>query len=575
MFRVKIVNPDYSVEMIVQRMKEAAAREPGAELSATSSSEILSEDDGSERLPVDTDLDIHPIALEPPFHPRSDDHYHADELLKYSDRRFLINAYRAILKRSPDEIGYNGFIEALRSGELNKIDVLGRLRFSEEGRKHNVHIDGLSGPVKIRKLYRIPIVGYFINLFVAIFRLPMTLRNHRQFESHALVQQEILANQINHVGNTLVTYAGRIGAVDELNIRLDKIASEQSATNEVVLDRVSDLTRYFEERVNDEASERQSEVAFLRNYYDEELSAARSRAQAVGAAIDAAQEAVRELSERVSTLQNKNQQLNAELTLQGHRLTRILDEALATELTGNQDQLQTKKAERPHLLDAFYASFDEQFRGDRNEIKQRFRVYLPFIANLPRSAKVLDIGCGRGEWLELLTENGWQPTGVDSNSVLVDQCRAKGLQVVQSDLVSYLNALSDESIDALSGFHVVEHLSVETLVQFLNEALRVLKPGGVVILETPNPRNVLVGSCNFYFDPTHRNPIPSEVLKFLVDSRGFSRTQILPLNPSDEKPVEGESEIVVRFNQYFYGPMDYGVVGWKPEPGELDEQPLH
>jgi O-antigen chain-terminating methyltransferase len=94
--------------------------------------------------------------------------------------------------------------------------------------------------------------------------------------------------------------------------------------------------------------------------------------------------------------------------------------------------------------------------------------------------------------------------------------------------------------------------------------MRVLIPGGVVILETPNPRNVLVGSCNFYFDPTHRNPIPAEILQFLLESRGFCDPQLLLLNPSSEEPLSGDSELVKRFNQYFYGPMDYGIVAWKP-----------
>jgi hypothetical protein len=94
--------------------------------------------------------------------------------------------------------------------------------------------------------------------------------------------------------------------------------------------------------------------------------------------------------------------------------------------------------------------------------------------------------------------------------------------------------------------------------------VRVIKSGGLVILETPNPQNVLVGSCNFYFDPTHRNPLPSPVMKFLLDSRGYTGVEVVNLNPSDEAPVAGDSELVRRFNEYFYGPMDYAVVGRRP-----------
>jgi O-antigen chain-terminating methyltransferase len=280
---------------------------------------------------------------------------------------------------------------------------------------------------------------------------------------------------------------------------------------------------------------------------------------------------VRQLNERINKLQEKNQQFTAELILQTHRLTKVLEGPAGKDAAGNVGT-GVREAQQPHLLDAFYASFDEQFRGHKDHIKERLKVYLPFLANLPVTANILDVGCGRGEWLELLKENGHHAIGVDTNSILVEQCQERELEIVQSDLLSYLNRLSDNSLDAISGFHIVEHLPLQTLVAFLNETLRVLKPGGVIILETPNPRNVLVGSCNFYFDPTHQNPIPSEVLKFLIDSRGFAKTKVLPLNPSDEKPVAGDSELVQRFNMLFYGPMDYGLVGWKPQPGNYDAQ---
>ena len=82
-------------------------------------------------------------------------------------------------------------------------------------------------------------------------------------------------------------------------------------------------------------------------------------------------------------------------------------------------------------------------------------------------------------------------------------------------------------------------------------------------METPNPENVMVGSCNFYFDPTHRNPLPNAVLRFLVESRGFIVVESFGLNPSDEKPLAADSEVARRFNQYFYGPMDYAIVARK------------
>jgi O-antigen chain-terminating methyltransferase len=233
----------------------------------------------------------------------------------------------------------------------------------------------------------------------------------------------------------------------------------------------------------------------------------------------------------------------------------------------DEKELRALAKEEDHALDAFYASFDEQFRGRREDIKQRLRIYLPKINQNSigtESMPILDVGSGRGEWLEVLKEEGLQARGVDSNRILVEWCRNRHLDVTEEDLIGYLHRLPDASLGAVTGFHIIEHLPIETLVEFLNQAVRVLKPGGAVIFETPNPQNVLVGSCNFYFDPTHRNPLPSEVTSFLVESRGFNRVEVMNLNPSDDTPVDENSELARRFNQYFYGPMDYAVIGFRP-----------
>ena len=99
----------------------------------------------------------------------------------------------------------------------------------------------------------------------------------------------------------------------------------------------------------------------------------------------------------------------------------------------------------------------------------------------------------------------------------------------------------------------------------MDESLRVLKPGGIVIFETPNPENLFVGACNFYMDPTHRNPLPPQMMRFLVESRGFCRVEIHPLNPyrKEYRLEDNVAEISQKFNDFFYGPQDYAVIGVK------------
>jgi 2-polyprenyl-3-methyl-5-hydroxy-6-metoxy-1,4-benzoquinol methylase len=219
-------------------------------------------------------------------------------------------------------------------------------------------------------------------------------------------------------------------------------------------------------------------------------------------------------------------------------------------------------------LDALYVSFEDQFRGTREDIKGRFRVYLPLLteAKLGSDAMpILDVGCGRGEWLELLQEEGLRAQGIDVNRVLVGECRDRGLAVTEGEAIAFLATLPPQSLGAISGFHVIEHLSLDALIRLLDETVRVLKPGGMAVFETPNPENVLVGSCNFYLDPTHRNPLPSSMVKFIVESRGLCRVEIMNLHPypKSSRVEEGGLDVAQRFNEYFYGPQDYAVVGWK------------
>ncbi len=154
--------------------------------------------------------------------------------------------------------------------------------------------------------------------------------------------------------------------------------------------------------------------------------------------------------------------------------------------------------------------------------------------------------------------------GVEKNQLLVEECLKRGLSVEDADMFDFLSRQPDSSLNALTAFHLIEHLPFESLVRFLDEILRELRPGGLVIFETPNPENLIIGSCNFYLDPTHNHPLPRALMKFLLEARGFHRLQILRLHPLDAMRVEGETPLTARFNDHLYGPMDYAIIGWKP-----------
>ena len=216
-----------------------------------------------------------------------------------------------------------------------------------------------------------------------------------------------------------------------------------------------------------------------------------------------------------------------------------------------------------------YLDFEAAFRGSPDEIRQRQSIYIPILrdAGAGQSGRqIVDLGCGRGEWLELLRAEAMEAQGVDSNASMVETSRSLGLDVTLSDAVSFLRGMPDSSAGAVTAFHVVEHLPFEVLLALIDESIRVLKPDGVLILETPNPGNILVGAQYFYLDPTHVRPLPSPMLRFFVEARGLRQVEVLELHPypDDMRVPENGNELAKRFNDYFYGPRDYAVIARRP-----------
>jgi O-antigen chain-terminating methyltransferase len=221
----------------------------------------------------------------------------------------------------------------------------------------------------------------------------------------------------------------------------------------------------------------------------------------------------------------------------------------------------------PGRLDAFYVSFEDRFRGPRKEIKKRVEFYLPVIRNAHAGrpeAPVLDIGCGRGEWLELLKEHQLKASGVDINSAMLAQCRERGLEVVRGDAVAHLRTLPEKSLGAVTGFHIIEHLELEVLMDLLAETIRVLVPGGVAIFESPNCKNLVVGATNFNVDPTHRNPVFPETAQFMLSIHGFEKVELKYLAPVEAERFDGDDRQATVLNGLLYGPQDFAVIGNKP-----------
>lgn len=227
-----------------------------------------------------------------------------------------------------------------------------------------------------------------------------------------------------------------------------------------------------------------------------------------------------------------------------------------------------RQAVSQQQLDDYYLAFEEIFRGDEAQVRENLQRYLPQLEQARAIGKrALDLGCGRGEWLALLAEQGFEAHGVDLNTTMVEHCREQGLAVEEGDLLKTLRAQPDVSHALVSAFHIAEHLPFDVLYAMVEEARRILMPGGMLIIETPNPENVLVGSHTFYHDPTHRNPLTPTSLSFLLEFHGFSGLEILRFNPYPESAkVPGHDPLTERVNGHLCGPQDYALVAVSPPP---------
>lgn len=185
----------------------------------------------------------------------------------------------------------------------------------------------------------------------------------------------------------------------------------------------------------------------------------------------------------------------------------------------------------------FYREFERRFRGSTELITSRLRVYEPLLSSLKEhysDLPALDLGCGRGEWLTVLKEHGFSAIGVDQDQGMLSCGAQDGLNTYLGDALSYLKGQPDNSQVIISAFHLVEHISFEDLYSLVSESHRVLKPGGILLMETPNPENLMVATSYFYLDPTHRRPIPLGLLSFVVEYCGFSQIKVMRLQENNE-----------------------------------------
>ena len=175
-------------------------------------------------------------------------------------------------------------------------------------------------------------------------------------------------------------------------------------------------------------------------------------------------------------------------------------------------------------LDSYkYVGFEDQFRGSQHDIAERVAAYVPLFEG---ASDVLDVGCGRGEFLELLRANGVSARGIDLNEEMAAVCRTRGLDATAGDALSYLLAQPDGSLGGLFAAQVVEHLEPDYLMRFLEAAYHKLRPGSKIVLETINAACWYAFFSSYIRDVTHVRPLHPDTLRYLVSASGFQKVTV-------------------------------------------------
>lgn len=452
--------------------------------------------------------------------------YTLPELLQYDDEQFIEVAYQVILRRPADEVGFQHYSQQLRAGIVSKVEILGRLRWSEEGVHRGVHVDGLLLPFTIQKWRHRRWLGPAIEWAYTLARLPRLARQQAVTSARVVREARRIGQLLNHVSD---------GVGNQAEATVHRVA-ELSAELRMLEDRTRMMERLaagIEARLADAET-----AAANQSRLEEQHTATHRRTDE---RLDALENACTHLAERISGAETSISVINS---LAPHRVDRNLD--------------------------SLYAAFEEAFRGSDELIKARVSPYLSDIAAVVAPGQgelIIDIGCGRGEWLQVLRDAGYRTLGIDTNEVFVQTCRSKDLDVTHGDAFEVLKQVPDASVAGVTSMHLVEHLSFESLIDLLDECRRILRPGGILILETPNPENVLVGSNWFYMDPTHRNPLPPGLLFWLTRSRGFSDVCVERLTEARDVPMPellpvdavGATSINMML-EHFRAPVDYAVI---------------
>ena len=379
-------------------------------------------------------------------------------------------------------------------------------------------------------------------------------------------------DQVEFNCRTVACLDAAIEALTENNRALvelgNRAAAAQAAANPAA-EGVRDLRDHWTEwRAEWEGKLARTEIHFLRGLADLQ-AAAQQRSAAAESSWRAMLLAQHKAFE--GQLQSASAEIQRRLWTDMERLRVEYERIVHTELRTVRQRAQIRAASAPIAgsepgvgppatpLPFDYGRFAEKFRGPEEHVKETQQIYVPYFAG---RRNILDIGCGRGEFLETMRTAGVAARGIDLSPESVALCRFKGLDAEAADLFDYLESAAEATFDGIFCAQVVEHLPPGRLPEMIRLCASRLERGGVLAIETPNPECLAIFATHFYLDPTHTRPVPSPLLAFYFEEFGMGRIEVRKLAPAVES-MPSLAELPADFREAFFGALDYAILGYK------------
>ena len=406
---------------------------------------------------------------------------------------------------------------------------------------------------------------------------------------------DVMENRLDVVDRQIVILAegirardDRLTAVEEVSVRTredilrqdaalaEATAGQERQLREATADQerqlreaMADQERQLREAMADQERQLREATDVVRADADRQFGAARDdldrRLGAHSRSVDAARERSRALQERVSAAERRLRRLLTARAEGTAPVVRVGPSPLSERV--DHDRSAT-------AVEFDYAGFEERFRGSEEEVREHQRAYLDCFQD---KQPVIDLGCGRGEFLQLMREAGLSARGVDVDTDMVLLCREKGFDVTAADGEAFLAALPDDSVGGIFAAQIIEHLAPERVIGLVQLCQRKLSPGGVLVMETPNPTCLTVFADSFYKDPSHIRPLHPDMMQFLFETTGFEDVELrfsAPVSaaawvpPLDAPAANREqfNEGLERLNRLLYGFQDYAIIGRAAKP---------